>query len=229
MVSAFQFTSRRPGRYSCCYGCWNFLSFHVVCCWWCIQSRTERVFNSRTGRRWLQWCWSSCYSHPNWDHHIGHQDTECSGREGSTNPWTNICGSEAIWIPRGNCRGMALDVSIIQFNPVITDTWGPKRLSLLTGQCSRYVFKVGCQQRVFRGHQMWVSHHLRKFANYFVGSGGQLLSFLTCDHSLICNTDRASELSSLMKRKMYRVGTKKTDCNNEHVNWVFWYTDRQTV
>ena len=88
------------------------LLFRIVCCWWRIQSRTERVFNSWISRRWLQWSRSSCYSHPNWDHHIGDQDPECSWRERSTNPWTNISGTEEIWISWGNCGGLSLNSTL---------------------------------------------------------------------------------------------------------------------
>ena len=85
------------------------LRFRIVCCWWRIQSRTERVFNSWISRRWLQWSRSSCYSHPNWNHHIGDQDPECSWRERSTHPWTDISGTEEIWISWGNCGGLFLN------------------------------------------------------------------------------------------------------------------------
>ena len=80
-------------------------NFHTVCCWWRIQSRIERVFDSWISRRWLQRCWGTGYSHPNWDHHPGHQDTECFGREGTAHSWTNICCTEEVWLPRGNCWG----------------------------------------------------------------------------------------------------------------------------
>ena len=88
------------------------LRFRIVCCWWRIQSRTERVFNSWISRRWLQWSRSSCYSHPNWDHHIGDQDPECSWRERSTNPWTDISGTEEIWISWGDCGGLSLNSTL---------------------------------------------------------------------------------------------------------------------
>ena len=88
------------------------LRFRIVCCWWRIQSRTERVFNSWISRRWLQWSRSSGYSHPNWDHHIGDQDPECSWRERSTYPWTDISGTEEIWISWGNCRGLSLNSTL---------------------------------------------------------------------------------------------------------------------
>ena len=88
------------------------LRFRIVCCWWRIQSRTERVFNSWISRRWLQWSRSSCYSHPNWNHHIGDQDPECSWRERSTHPWTDISGTEEIWISWGNCGGLFLNSTL---------------------------------------------------------------------------------------------------------------------
>lgn len=84
----------------------------IVCCWWRIQSRTQRVFNSWISRRWLQWSRSSCYSHPNWNHHIGDQDPECSWRERSTHPWTDISGTEEIWISWGNCGGLFLNTTL---------------------------------------------------------------------------------------------------------------------
>ena len=88
------------------------LRFGIVCCWWRIQSRTQRVFNSWISRRWLQWSRSSCYSHPNWNHHIGDQDPECSWRERSTHPWTDISGTEEIWISWGNCGGLFLNSTL---------------------------------------------------------------------------------------------------------------------
>lgn len=88
------------------------LRFRIVCCWWRIQSRTQWVFNSWISRRWLQWSRSSCYSHPNWNHHIGDQDPECSWRERSTNPWTDVSGTKEIWISRGNCGGLSLNSTL---------------------------------------------------------------------------------------------------------------------
>ena len=95
-----------------CLSCFSNFLIDLVRCWWRFQSRVKRVFNSWVSRRWLQWCRSACYSNPNWDHYFGHQDSECSGREGTTNPWTYLCGTEEIWIPWGNCRGTCRNLVI---------------------------------------------------------------------------------------------------------------------
>ena len=128
------------------------LRFRIVCCWWRIQSRTERVFNSWISRRWLQWSRSSCYSHPNWNHHIGNQDPECSWRERSTHPWTDISGTEEIWISWGNCGGLFLNWTLFTtLSDKIVEKFRPPprppfkdMILLLWNQSDKFNISKGC-------------------------------------------------------------------------------------
>ena len=79
--------------------------FILVRCRWCLQGWIERVLEERTRRRWLFWCWGSSHSSQNWNHYLGNTNPECPGGEGTKNPWIDVCCTEEIQLPRGNCWG----------------------------------------------------------------------------------------------------------------------------
>ena len=48
----------------------------------------------------------ACDPHQDRDHHHGHQDPECVGREGKENQRAHQPRPEEIQLPRGNCRAL---------------------------------------------------------------------------------------------------------------------------
>lgn len=68
--------------------------------WRSVQGGTERVPDPGAGRGWLLRRGGARHADAVGDHHHGHQDTECAGRERPQNPRAHIGSAEEVQHPR---------------------------------------------------------------------------------------------------------------------------------